>query len=295
MAYLLLAAAVLCWAGNWVMARGLRFEIPPSAMTFWRWAVALAVLVPFTFDYLRRNAQLIARSWKILCLLGLLATALQHIPIYIGLHHTSAINGVLLYATAPIFIVFLAALVGETVSLKNVLGTAVALIGMLVVISRGEPAFLLTLTFNPGDLRILIGTLAWTGYTVCLRWWPAGISPLGALSVIAAVGVASTAPFYAFEIARGEVLEPNAGSLLALAYMGVFASVLAYIFWNTAVDKVGAARAGPFMYLMLVFTPLLSVPFLDEQLNGYHLLGGGLICGGIMLGSYAGQHPSTSS
>ena len=81
--------------------RALRFDAPPVAITFWRWAVALAVLLPFTWPYLREHWRIVLRSWKILALLGLLASVLQHIPVYTGLRYTTATNGALLNATNP--------------------------------------------------------------------------------------------------------------------------------------------------------------------------------------------------
>ena len=94
--YLLLTLAVLFWAGNWVLGRALRYDAPPVAITFWRWAIAFALLAPFTYGSLHNRWPLILRSWKIVCLLGLLATVFHHIPIYTGLRHTTATNGALL-------------------------------------------------------------------------------------------------------------------------------------------------------------------------------------------------------
>lgn len=274
---------MLAWAGNWVVGRALRFDAPPAAITFWRWAVALALLVPFTYPYLHDRWRLILRSWKILCLLGLLATVFQHIPIYAGLRHTTATNGALLNATSPIFIVFLAALVGEKLMARSLLGCLISLAGVLTVVSRGDPELLRVLSLNAGDLWVLAGTLSWAAYTVCLRWWPAELERLPALAVLAAVGVIATAPFYALEIAGGEMLTPNTASILGIAYIGIIATVVGYIFWNGAVEKVGPARAGPFMYLMLVFTPILSIIFLGERLQLFHLAGAALIVAGIAL------------
>lgn len=281
--YALLTLAVLAWAGNWVIGRALRFDAPPIAITFWRWAIALMVLLPLTWPYLREQWRLVLRSWKILALLGLLASVLQHIPVYTGLRYTTATNGALLNATAPIFMVFLAALVGERLRLRSVLGSLISLAGVLAVVSRGDLQVLRELDLNPGDALVLVGTLSWAAYTVCLRWWPAELKSLPALTVLAAIGVIATAPFYAFEIASGQVLKPNAASILGLVYMGVIATVLGYIFWNGATQKIGAARSGPFMYLMLVFTPLLSIVFLGERLHLYHVVGAVLIIAGIVL------------
>lgn len=283
--YLLLTLALLSWAGNWVIGRALRLEASPAAMTFWRWAVALVVLLPFTYSYLRDNVWLVIRSWKTLVLLGLLATVLQHIPYYLGLRYTTATNGALLNATAPIFIILLASLVGERLSARALVGIAISLCGVLIVISGGHLETLLAVSPNPGDVWVLIGTMSWAGYTVGLRWWPPELKRIPALTVISLVGVCGAAPIYALEVLRGESPTLNTATIGGIAYIGLFATVVGYIFWNGAVEKVGPTRAGPFMYLMLVFTPLLSNLFLGEQLHAYHLVGGGLIILGIILSS----------
>jgi drug/metabolite transporter (DMT)-like permease len=282
-AYLLLSLAVLCWAGNWVIARALRFEAPPAAMTFWRWAIAALVLLPLAWRSLHAQWSVIRQSWKILCVLALLASTLQHIPVYQGLHDTTAINGAILNATSPVFIALLAVLVGEALRARSAVGIAVALCGVVVVISGGDPRLLLGLQANVGDIWVLVGMLSWSAYNVGLRWRPARLDRLATLALISVIGAAATAPFYVVEMIRGENLEVTAGSLAGLVYMGVFASVVAYVFWNAAVDRVGATRAGPFMYLMPVFTPLLAIAFLGERLYLYHFVGAALIVGGIVV------------
>ena len=288
--YLLLTLAVLCWTGNWVIGRALRFDAPPVAITFWRWTIALALLAPFTCADLWKNRAIIRRSWKILCVLGLLSTVFQHIPVYMGLRQTTATNGALLNATSPIFIaLFAVAFTGVRLGAQAVIGIAISLGGVLTVICRGEPEVLRHFRLNAGELWVLLGTLAWAGYTVCLRWRPTALDQRALLALLSAIGVIATAPLYALEIASGQVLRLNAGSLLGIAYIGVVATVVGYIFWNHAVQHVGPSRAGPFMYLMLVFTPVFSILFLDEQLHVYHLVGAVLIVSGIYLTTRQGS------
>lgn len=284
--YLMLAVAVFFWAGNWVMGRALRFDAPPVAMAFWRWAIALGVLLPVTLPGLRRNFPRILSHWKILVLLGVLAAVTQHIPIYIGLRYTTATNGALLNATSPILIALLAwMLVRDPIGILGAVGIAISLAGVLWILTQGNPAAFLDLSLNVGDLWVLLGTLSWAGYTVCLRWRPKQISPLEFLTILSAVGVAGMAPLYALEIASGSALTLNTGSVLGILYMGLLASVAAYILWNGGVEKIGAGKAGPFMYLMPVFTPALSIAFLGESLHMFHILGVSLIFTGIYLTS----------
>jgi drug/metabolite transporter (DMT)-like permease len=91
------------------------------------------------------------------------------------------------------------------------------------------------------------------------------------------------APFYAWEIAAGHMINPTPAALGSLLYIGALSTVVSYVFWNRAVQQIGANRAGPFMYLMLVYTPLLAIVFLGERLYLYHLGGCVLILGGIYL------------
>ena len=282
--YLLLAVAVLFWAGNWVFARALRFDVPPVALAFWRWVVALVILTPFAWRHVRRQRDVIAAAWRVLALLASLATVFQHIPVYIGLRETTATNGALLNSITPVFILMLSrGLVGERWSNMQIAGVTTSLIGVAVILSAGDLSALARLQLNRGDLWVLVATLAWAIYTVCLRWRPAQLNLLAMLWVISALGIVAMAPFYAWEIAAGRTLNPTPAVLGSLLYIGALSTVVSYVFWNRAVQQVGANRAGPFMYLMLVYTPLLAIVFIGERLHLYHLAGCVLILGGIYL------------
>jgi len=293
-AYLLLALAVLCWAGNFVIGRWLRYSAPPVALTFWRWTVALVVLAPLTYSHLRGQWPVIRRSWKVLCLLALFATVLQHIPIYWGLRDTTATNAALLNATSPIFIVLASVLLlRHRLSALAIFGSLLSFSGVLVIVSRGSLDVLRAFELNTGDAWILLSALSWAAYTVCLRWRPAELRGLDLLTLIAAISVLMLAPLCAIEAAAGRVLVPTVASIGGIAYVGIVASVLAYIGWNHGVAQIGPARAGPFMYLMLVYTPILSIAFLGERIEPFHLAGAALIIAGIYLATVRANRGGT--
>ena len=282
--YALLAMAVLLWAGNWVFARALRFDAPPIALAFWRWVIAVVILSPLAYPYVREQWRVILGAWRVLCPLALLVTVFQHVPVNIGLRDTTATNGALLNSATPIMIFILShVLVGERLSVRQALGVAISLTGVVAIIARGDVAVLASLQLNGGDLWVLLATLSWAVYTVCLRWRPAELNPLAMLWTIAALGVVALMPLYAWELAMGRTLQVTVIAVAGIVYMGVFATVVAYVFWNRAVQQVGPNRAGPFMYLMLVYTPLLAIVFLGERLHFYHFVGCALILGGIYL------------
>src|ERR1043166_1285851 len=217
--YLLLTLAVLSWAGNYVLGRALRFDAPPVALAFWRWTIALAIFLLMAYPHVLKQWALILRSWKILCLLGVLCTSLQHVPIYIGLRSTTATNGALLNAVTPIFIVLFArSLRPERLSAKQAAGILVSRCGAVAIVARAESAVLASLQVNAGDLWLLVAAVTWAAYTVCLRWRPQQLHPMATLAAIAAAGVVSMLPLYAWEIAAGAHMRVTPATIAAVFY-----------------------------------------------------------------------------
>lgn len=288
--YLLLALCALFWAGNWVIARGIQGLMSPVAMAFWRWLAALLILLPFVAKPMIEQWPVIRRSWKILVLLGILGVGAFNTLTYTGLKYTTATNGVLLNSVIPVLIIainFL--LLGQRIGWKQGAGVAVSLCGILVIIGRGDPGALLSLRLNPGDLWVLTAMLAWAVYTVCLRWRPAELSSRAFTGTLIVVGVLAILPLFAWDFAQGHATTWNAITLSSVAYFAVFPSVLAYFFWNQAVARVGADRAGVFLHLMPLFGTALSIAFLGEQLLAFHFAGAALIFSGIFIASRAAR------
>ena len=158
--YLLLIWAAFFWSANMVVGRGARDLIPPIAFNFWRWALALLILLPFTWRGLVRERALILREWRILGALALTGITVFHSFIYLGLSLSPAINGLLLFATSPLFFVLLAWLMtGERIALGQALGVVASIAGAALVIARGDLDVLLGLRFAPGDLWLLAGVI----------------------------------------------------------------------------------------------------------------------------------------
>lgn len=282
--YLLLALAALFWAGNWVVGRGFRHDVPPIALGFWRWVIALACVLPFAWTHLQRQWRIALGGWKNLILLGVIGTALYNTLTYVGLQYTTATNGLLLNSFIPIVIIGISWLfLGKHLHLIEWIGVLASLAGVITIVARGDPGTLLGLSLNIGDLWILISVFGWATYTVCLQWRPAGLHPLAFLACISAIGLIAMVPAYAWEIAAGRQINPTSAALAGIAYTGVFPAFLGFIFWNRAVAEVGGNRAGLFIHLMPVFGIVLSAAFLGEQPLPYHFAGIGLILGGIWL------------
>ncbi|MGB4467051.1 MAG: DMT family transporter [Azovibrio sp.] len=282
--YLLLTLSALFWSGNMVLGRGLRDDIPPIALAFWRWLIAFALVLPLALPHWSAHAHLIRRHLPALLLLAALGIASYNTLAYLALQTTTATNALLLNAFVPIATLTLAWIFfKKRLSRMEGIGVAVSLLGALTLITRGDPASLATLTLNTGDLWMLGAVLVWACYTLGLQFRPPGMPPMLLLAVLFALGLIMLAPFYLWEILQGRHIQLHTGSLLGLAYLGIFPSFIGYIFYNRGVAEVGASRASLFIHLMPVFGILLAALFLNERPSLYHLLGMSLIFTGIAL------------
>lgn len=286
--YLQLSTAALLWSGNFIVGRALRGLISPLALNFWRWVIALAILLLFTHRLLWEHRRTIAREWKLIAALGFSGIAAFHTSVYAALVTTSALNALLLLVITPLLIA-----VGgwmafrDPVTSRQVLGLGVSLAGAILLIARGSLSVLLTLEFTAGDLWMLLAVALWTVYSLLLKRRPAGLPQSALLCATTIAAVILMLPVYAWTGSGEELRSLRAPALWGLGYVAVFASVLAFLFWNNGVSKIGASRAGTFLYLMPFFGAVLSVIFLGEGVQMYQATGGVLIFIGIALMNWA--------
>ena len=282
--YLLLTLTALFWSGNMVLGRGIRADVPPLALAFWRWAIAFVLVLPLALPHLRSQWPLLKQGWKAVLILGLIGVGGYNTFAYIALQYTSATNAVLLNSFIPIVTIAISwAFLGKHLSRPQAIGVAISLCGALTIVARGDFHVLAHLTLNVGDAWMLLAVLVWAIYTVGLAWRPAGVHPMLMLASLIAVGLAALFPAYLWEMAQGRHINVHLGSLASLAYVGIFPSFLGYIFYNRGVAEVGASKASLFIHLMPVFGTLLSAAFLGEIPLWYHYLGIALIFTGIWL------------
>jgi drug/metabolite transporter (DMT)-like permease len=283
---LLLATAGIFWAGNMVVGRALRDDMPPVAMAFWRWTLAGALLLPFTWRALVAHRATLARHWKLYALLGGIGVALFNTLGYIGLQTTTATNASLFNSLIPVLIVpFAWWLLGERATARQLVAIAISLVGVTVIVTRGELATLLALALNPGDLWVLSSMSLFALYTVLVRRKPDALAGLAFLATTVAFGWPLLAAGFAIEVATGEVTHWSPRALLAIAYWGTLPSIASYWLFNRGVAAVGANRAGLYLHLVPVYGVLLSTLLLGEPPRAYHFTGMALVFVGIALAS----------
>lgn len=267
----------LFWAGNFLLARMLRHEIPPLQMSFWRWLIALVILVPFAWSTLREHMPSIRKELPFLAILGLVGTTAFNCFVYVALHYTTVVNAALINSLMPVMtFIFAYFLLKQKLSKVQLLGIVVSIAGAGIVILRGNLVNLSVFSPNLGDLFVLCGLSCWALYTVLIRLRPSKLPLTPFLFVTTAFGTLFHLPLILVEYPMVGGFELDATALVSLLYLAVFPSLLAYIFWNRAVVHYGPGRTAMFMHLMPVFSAILALIFLDEQLQPYH--GAGLIC-----------------
>jgi drug/metabolite transporter (DMT)-like permease len=290
--YLLLTLTPFFWACNWIVGRGLYTQIPPMAMTFYRWFFAILILAPFALPHVRREWPVVRRNRRTLLLLGVVGVGTHNALTYLGLNYTTAINGVMLNSFIPVMIIALSWIfLRQRLSPLQLAGVAVSLCGVLALLSGGKIETLASLSLNRGDVLILTAMLMWSVYTIGLRWRPAGLHTLTFLFVIACIGDLAVLPLYVGEMVLGVRTTFTFWSLAAMFAVALFSSVIAYIFWNRGVEQVGANVAGLFVHLMPVFGTILAWLVLDEHLQLFHVAGIALILTGIYVTSRAAPPP----
>lgn len=288
LAYAGLTATALFWAANAVVARGTSTEIPPLALSFWRWALALLLVAPFGLPQVRAHWRVVRQRWRSLAVLAALSVGLFNTLLYLAAQTTSALNIALLNSAMPVLVSLLAWLIlRDPVGRARALGIALALGGVLVIIGRGDPALLARLDFQPGDLIMLGAITSWGLFSVLLRREAVPLPALPFLTVQIALGLPVILPFYLWETAVRGPFVPAPELLWVFPFVAIFPGILAYRFWNHGVARIGPARSAMFLYLVPVFAAGLGGAFLGERLAAFHGAGGVLILLGLFLATRA--------
>lgn len=282
-AYAYLIIATLCWGGNAVVGKLAVGHVSPMMLTMWRWIFACAIIFAISLPQLKRDWPVARKHLPLLIFLGAVGYTLFNALLYNAVHYTSAINVTIEQAGIP-FLIFLANFVffRIRVSMAQVLGFSLTLIGVALTVSHGDLTTLLSLTVNFGDALMLIAVIAYAAYTIVLRWRPP-VDWRTLMAIPALVALICTFPLVFWEYSAGTMMLPDASGWMAALYTGLFASLVAQIFYIQGIGHIGANRAGLFINLVPVFGTLLSVLIIGEQLQLFHVLALVLALGGIAI------------
>lgn len=272
--------AILIWAGNTVVNKLAVGAIFPAEIGFYRWVLAGLLLSPFLLRAVLRNRAAIRPHLGKIIILGVLGMAVYQSLAYFAAAITSATNMGIILSLMPLMSLTLAiATLGQRLSAGALLGALVSFAGVLVVVSGGDPAALLAHGLNLGDAMMLIATLAYAVYSTLLKKWQLRLPPLQMLYLQVLVAIVVLFPMYLLSPKMG----PSVHNIGLVMYACILASMLAPLAWMKAVATLGPSRTSLFFNLLPLITALIAAVVLKEQLHIFHLIGGALTLGGVIL------------
>jgi drug/metabolite transporter (DMT)-like permease len=284
----LLTLSVLLWAGNAVVGRLVRELVSPLTLNFMRWALAFVVMLPLAWRVLRPGSE-IWPHWRRYAMLGLLGVGCYNALQYLALQTSTPINVTLVGSSMPLWMLATGTLFfGARVSGRALVAAMLSMIGVLLVLSRGEWHQLLALRLVPGDLYMVLATISWALYSWMLSRThePAHVRQDWAALLMAQLvfGVGWSGAFAAGEWAMGKAyVHWNWPLVAAIAFIVAGPAVLAYRAWGLGVQRAGPQAAGFFSNLTPLFAALMSAAFLQETPRWYHATAFLLIVGGIWI------------
>lgn len=282
--YILILLTTFFWGSNVVVGRFMNGYIPPITLTRYRWQLVILILLPFTIKKLIASVGIIRKHWFLFFILGMTGIALNTSLIYWGLTYTTAINGALISATNPIFIIIAAFFfLKESISLRKFIGLFLSILGVIFIICEGHLSNLLHLSFNIGDLLVIISVIFWAVYTTLLRFIPEDIDPLVFLFVAAVFSELFLLPASIIEQHIKHVAVLNPLNISLIIYLAIFPAIFGYISWDIGLRKLGNATCGILYNLSILFSSVLAIIFLKEKLHIFHFIGFPLIIFGSFL------------
>ena len=287
-AYLLTATAL--WAGNAIAGRVLVGSISPVTLSAVRWGLAALLLFPLGWRVLMPGSALWQNKKRFL-LLGLFGVGSYNVLLYLALQTSTAINVTLIGASMPIWMLFIGAVFYQVKpSILQMIGAVVSLLGVGIVLTRGDLSALLSMQMVVGDLLIMLATILWAFYSWMLsrpgtsteRQWPWAEFLMAQVTV----GLLWTGFFDGFEIAAGHAfLDLNWWTASLIVFVAIGPSLIAYRCWGLGVNGAGPTVAAFFANFIPLFTALLSAAMLGEPPQLFHGLAFGLIVAGIVISS----------
>jgi drug/metabolite transporter (DMT)-like permease len=282
--YVFLILATLFWAGNFTFGRVLSEALPPFGINLIRWSIACVLLVPLALAREGRIVRPTPGLWPALLVMSVAGVLLFQALVYLSLQFTTSVNAALIAATTPIMTLLIAAAVGaDSLTGRRVIGAVLSLGGVAWIVSRGSLGALLGLSVNRGDLIMVLAAFLWAVYTVLSQRVLRTLSPLAMTTTTALLALPFLALIGGYELWTRPIGAITPITVLGLLYVGIVASVVAFLCWNAGIGGVGAARGTVFLNLIPLFTASMAVPLLGERLGAAQLLGGLLIVLGVTL------------
>jgi len=285
--YVCAISATALWSGNLIIARDLNESIAPISLAFWRWLVAVIVFLPFALKSLIAEWDIIKENILYLSVTAILGITIFNTLIYFAAHTTTAINLSLISITFPVFIVIFSRIFyRELITINRGIGILLVSAGVIFLITGGNISRLIHISFAIGDIWMLVAAIIFAIYSLLLKHRPNPLSLWAFQLSTFILGLLFLSPFFVWEYLRGAHFEYEPKTICSILYVGIFASLSAFVLWHKAVEMVGPSKAGMIYYILPVFSGFMAYLFLKEDIGIIHFCSALLIITGILTANY---------
>ena len=284
-AYLFLVLAALCWSGNFIVGKfATLFQIPPLSLNVLRWISVWFILIPFTYKEIYNNFTYIKKNWLVISFMGVITISTFNSVVYFALNYTQVVNAVLMLAAIPAVTIVLSSIMKiEKTNFLQIFGLIMSIIGVGAIISNGDFQKIVTLSFNKGDVWMLVCVITWSLYSTLLKKHNFKLSQFTLIQLMVTVGILFLIPQLLYENYIGLELNFNKPFFLILFYVVIFPAIAAYYFWQKGIEMIGPNRATMFIQLMPLFSAIMAIIIFKEKFELYHFAGAAFIVSGIYL------------
>jgi drug/metabolite transporter (DMT)-like permease len=284
-AYVFLVLAALFWSGNFIVGKfATLFEIPPLSLNVFRWISVWFILIPFTYKEIYKNLSDIKKNWLVISFMGVITISTFNSVVYYALNYTQVINAVLVLAAIPAAtIIFSSLMKVEKTNIFQLLGLFLSIIGIGSIISYGDIQKIISLSFNKGDLWMIVCVITWALYSTLLKKNKFKFSQFTLIQLMVSAGLLFLIPQLFYEKSIGLEVNFNKAFFSILFYVVVFPAIAAYYFWQKGIEIIGPNRATMFIQLMPLFSAVMAILIFKEKFELYHFIGATFIVSGIYL------------
>ena len=285
LAYTLLVFATFCWSGNFIVGKfAYLFEVPPLTLNFFRWISVWLILIPFTYKEIYIKSSYIKKNWIVISFMGIITISTFNSVVYVALNYTQVINAVLVLSAIPAVTIIISATMNVDKTNKYQLtGLLLSVIGICVIISNADILKIINLSFNKGDLWMLVCVFTWAIYSTLLKRNKFKLSQFTLIQLMVSVGIIFLIPQFFYEKSIGLDVNFNKSFFVILFYVVMFPALAAYFCWQKGIEIVGPNRATMFIQLMPLLSAILAILIFKEKFETYHFAGAVFILTGIYL------------
>lgn len=275
--------AVFFFSGAFIAGNYSTVQFPPFSLTLFRFLFAFIFMLPI-MKLSGENMKLHKGDIWYITMLAIVGMVGYHVFFFSALRHTSVINSSLIAAINPIATtIFSVIILNEKLTTKNIIAIGVCFLGIIVVITKGNLGILKTLSFNVGDLYMLVAVIVWALYTVLSKKMLKKYSPIKVTTYVFAMTIVVLIPALIWENPATYIGNTDMKGWLSILYMALFASTCGYLIQQISIKKIGPMRTNLYYNLVPVFSMILSLLILKTTVSPVQIVAGIFIIVGVLI------------